>query len=117
MSSLSLPGPPDVPDCIRVSVTSRAPDAELRRQRLDELPRVVGPQPADARVAAEPGPLPAGEPPGPAHGHGHRLVEAAGAGEVSEQLLVAQGLAGRARDTAGVDEQSPRLGHEAGRDL
>src|SRR5919106_5468719 len=107
MSGNSLPAP----------TRSARRDSQLDGQRLDQVGRVVGAQPADARVAAEPGPLPAGEPSGAPHGQLHRLVQRARAGEMVEQLLVAEGLAGGARHAASVVEQPSGLVDEPGGEL
>ena len=62
-------------------------------------------------IAPEPGPLPPGEGPGPPDGlldglgQGNRLLH------VGQELAVAEGLAGRARQPPGTPGQGPDLVH------
>src|SRR5690606_30169989 len=82
---------------------------------VENGPAILGVDPTDARVTAEPALLTAGEPAGALPGERQRVVERAAPGEVVEQLLVAEGLAGRARQRAGA--QAADLVEQAGVEL
>ena len=80
------------------------------RLPLDRLP-------ADAGIAAEPALLAAGEAAGAAHRHLDRLVEAEPAGEVGQELPVAEGLAGGGPEATGPGGEGFDLVEEAGAEL
>src|SRR6266545_3324010 len=61
-------------------------------QRVEQLTGFVGPEPLDARVPPEPGPLAAGELPGPGHRQVDHLVEVGTLLDVRQQLPVAERL-------------------------
>src|SRR5918997_1487417 len=81
-----------------------------RQQRARIVRRL---QPPDAGVASEPRPLPTGEPPGAPDGQLEALVEGRLPLEVTDQLAVAQGLAGGAGQPPLVREQPAGLVEEA----
>src|SRR5579863_8926692 len=76
---------------------------------------LAGRQPADPRVAPEPGFLAARELTGGAHGLVARLIAGQRAVEEAEQLLVAEGAAGGLAVAQAARGQPPHLGLQAGR--
>src|ERR1700722_2344411 len=72
-------------------------------------------QPADSRVAPEPGFLAAGEPPGGADGLRAGLLTGQLAVKPAQQLLVAEGAAGRLAVTQAKPGQPPHLVFETRR--